>query len=262
MFACYAFSQGNLLINPVRVVFDGTNNNTDLNLTNIGKDTAVYKVSFVSYKMLENGSFLQLEKADTAQAADKFLRLFPRKVILPPNESQTIRLQLRKPASLKTGEYRSHIYFRAEKENSPLGMKDKRLDSTKMAVSITPVFGISIPIIVRHGTLSNKLSLTDLNLVSVNDSISKLNLTINRNGDKSAYGNLKVIYQPLKGKDIEIAFVNGIGIYTEINKRFFSLPIPINNIKINKGSKIIVRFLLPSEQGGSELCRSELVIAD
>lgn len=253
-------AQGDLLINPIRVVFDGQKQNEDLNLTNIGKDTAVYMVSFLSYKMLEDGSFVQLDKPDTTISADKFLRLFPRKVVLPPNESQTIRLQLRKPSTLKQGEYRSHLYFRAEKQITPLGMKDLKFDSTKMAVSITPVFGISIPVIVRNGSLSNQLTFSNVDLQSVNDSISKLSLTINRSGNKSAYGNLKVEFYPVKGQKSDLGFANGVGVYPEIGKRNFALLIRNNNAMKTNGGKLVIRFLSPNEDGGAELTRTELIL--
>jgi len=258
--ASVAFAQGDLLINPIRVVFEGQKQNADLNLTNIGKDTSVFMISFVSYKMQEDGSFLQLEKPDTTISADRYLRLFPRKVVLPPNESQTIRLQLRKPSYLKQGEYRSHIYFRAEKEKTPLGMKDLRVDSTKMAVSITPVFGISIPVIVRNGSLSNQLSFSEVSLQNVNDTISKLNVTINRSGNKSAYGNMRVEYHPTKGQKSEVGFANGIGVYPEIAKRNFALYIKNTNAMKVDGGKLVIRFLAPGEDGAQEFCRSELIL--
>ncbi len=255
-----AMAQGDLLINPIRVVFEGQKQNADLNLTNIGKDTAVYVISFLSYKMLEDGSFVQLEKPDTTIAADKYLRLFPRKVVLPPNESQTIRLQLRKPSNLKQGEYRSHIYFRAEKEKTPLGMKDLLVDSTKMAVSITPIFGISIPVIVRNGNLSNQLTLSNISLQNVNDTTAKLSVTINRSGNKSAYGNMRVEFHPTKGQKMDVGFANGIGIYPEIPKRDFAIYIKNTSAMKVEGGKFIIRFLAPNEEAGMELCRSELIL--
>lgn len=258
--ASVAMAQGDLLINPIRVVFEGQKQNADLNLTNIGKDSAVYMISFLNYKMQEDGSFVQLDKPDTLISADRYLRLFPRKVVLPPNESQTIRLQLRKPSNLKEGEYRSHIYFRAEKNQTPLGMKDLRMDSTKMAVSITPVFGISIPVIVRNGSLKNQLSFSDIALENVNDTTSKLTVTINRSGNKSAYGNLRVEYHPISGKKSEVGFANGIGVYPEIAKRNFSLFFNATNAMKIDGGKLLIRFLAPNEEGAMELCHSEFIL--
>jgi len=135
----HVFSQGNLLITPIRVIFENSKQKEDLNLTNIGQDTAVYMVSFLQYQMLSDGSFKQLAKADSLTSATKYLRLFPRRIVLSPNESQTVRLQFRKPNDMKDGEYRSHLYFRAEKGSTPLGIADIRKDSTKMAVQITPI---------------------------------------------------------------------------------------------------------------------------
>jgi len=41
-------AQGNLLVAPIRVVFEGAKQKEDLNLTNIGQDTAVYLISFIT----------------------------------------------------------------------------------------------------------------------------------------------------------------------------------------------------------------------
>jgi P pilus assembly chaperone PapD len=258
--ALKAFSQGNLLISPGRVVIEEGKQKEDLNLTNIGQDTAVYVVSFIHYQMLVDGSFKILEKPDSATRADKYLRLFPRRITLPPNQSQTIVLQFRKQSNMKAGEYRSHIYFRAEKEITPLGMKDPKLDSTKMAVRITPIFGLSIPAIIRVGSLKLQISLSDVKLSALNDSTSRLNFTINRTGEKSAYGNFKVEYLPEKGKKIEVGVANGVGVYTELAKRNFSMSVKLTNAMKLYSGRLIIRYLTPVEDGNTELARVEYVI--
>ena len=116
------FAQGNLLVAPIRVVFDDSKQREDLNLSNIGRDTAVYLISFVHYKMQEDGGFQQLSDTDPLPTprSDTYLRIFPRRVTLAPGESQVVRLQYRKEANMKDGEYRSHLYFRADKNATPL----------------------------------------------------------------------------------------------------------------------------------------------
>ena len=49
--------QGNLLITPRRLVFEGSKRSIDVNLANIGQDTATYSISIVQIRMTENGSF-------------------------------------------------------------------------------------------------------------------------------------------------------------------------------------------------------------
>ena len=260
-FAQLIFAQGDLLINPVRVVFEGQKTVEDLSLTNIGKDSATFMVSFVSYKMQEDGSFVQLEKADSTQSADKFLRLFPRKISLAPAESQTIRMQLRKPSGLKDGEYRSHLYFRAEKEKPALGMALPKTSSNAMSIQITPIFGISIPVIVRHGSLSSNVTLSEASFEVVNDSVGVVSVCINRDGYKSAYGNLVAEYTSEKSKKgTVIGFENGVGVYTEIPKRYIRLSVRYNQeMKLNNG-KVVLKYVQNKPDGSTDVVQSEVVI--
>ena len=109
-----ASAQGNLLITPRRVVFDGTRRVMELNLANTGIDTARYSISLLHYRMNENGTFTEITEPDPGQNfADKNIRFFPRSVTLGPNEAQSIRMQVVNQDKLSPGEYRSHVYFRS-----------------------------------------------------------------------------------------------------------------------------------------------------
>ena len=117
------YAQGNLLVAPRRLIFDGSKKYQEINLANVGTDTATYMISVMDIRMKEDGSFEQITEPDSGQNfAGKYLRFYPRKVILAPNESQVIKIQLVKTNELSTGEYRSHLYFRSEPNVRPLGM--------------------------------------------------------------------------------------------------------------------------------------------
>ena len=88
-------AQGNLLVTPRRVVFDGSRRVMELNLANTGQDTARYNISFVQYRMTEDGDFEEITEPDPGQFfADRHLRFFPRTILLGPSESQTVRMQV------------------------------------------------------------------------------------------------------------------------------------------------------------------------
>lgn len=242
-----AFAQGDLMIFPKRIVFEGNKQKEELNLSNIGKDTAIYSISFLQYNMEEDGSFKLIENATEGQwYADPYLRFFPRKVTLAPGESQSIRLQLRRKADMPAGEYRSHLYFRSEKANKPLGMETPK-DKSAMSVQLIPVFGISIPTIIRIGQTQVTSSISDLKRETAKDSTSVLKLTVHRMGNCSIYGDISVEFLPTKGKPVEIGAIRGIGIYTNINKRYCT--IPLNNPKDTnlRDGKIRVRFTSPKD---------------
>ena len=177
--------------------------------------------------MKEDGSFLNIEKSDSDHMfADPFLRVFPRTVILAPGEPQVIALQCRRKPDMKDGEYRSHLYFRAEKNNKAMGSDNTGKDTTLLSVQLIPVFGLSIPIIIRSGDVNISAALSDLKIETRQDSIQVLKLTLNRSGNISIYGNIIAEYIPLKGKSYEIGSIKGVGVYTDINRRKY-----LNEIK-------------------------------
>ena len=170
----FSRAQGDLLITPRRVVFEGNKQKEEINLVNIGKDTATYSISFLQYNMTEEGTFVTIEKPDAGQMfADPFLRIFPRTITLAPGEPQSVVLQCRRKSDMAAGEYRSHLYFRAEKSKAPLGL-EKPGDSTMLSVQLIPVFGLSIPIIIRSGEVKVSSNLSDLKLETQQDTIHNL----------------------------------------------------------------------------------------
>jgi len=209
-----AMAQGNLLITPRRVVFDGQKKSQELNLANTGKDTAKYVISFLQIRMKEDGGFETITEPDPGQNfADKFLRFFPRMVTLGPNEAQVIKIQLTKTGDLQPGEYRSHIYFRAVTEEKPLG-EEALKDSTTIAVKLTAIFGITIPVIIRVGPSNTQVSISDLSLALPVDSLPKMKFTINRSGNMSVYGDITADYIAPDGKITPVGSIKGIAVYT------------------------------------------------
>lgn len=210
----YAKAQGDLLITPRRVVFEGGSKLQEINLANSGKDTARYVISLVEVRMNENGTFEFINAPDSGQLfASNFLRFFPHSVVLPPKEAQVVKVQLQHTADLDTGEYRSHIYFRAVPKQQPLG-EEKQLDSPQtISIKLIPVYGITIPVIIRVGKNNAAASISDISL-TMEDTIPKLSLTFHREGNMSVYGDLSVDHISPSGKVTPIGSLKGVAVYT------------------------------------------------
>ena len=215
------YAQGDLMIMPKRLVFEGAERSQEINLANTGSDTAVYAISFINYKMTESGNFEQVEEPEEGQRfATDFLRYFPRRVVLAPNEAQTVRVQLARSGNLEPGEYRSHVYFRAVEEQTALGVEETE-DSEGISINIKTVFGISIPVIIREGQSTTAINLTDVSLDTEGE-MPKLSLVVNRSGNMSVYGNLTATHIAPNGTETEVGMVKGVSVYTPNEKRFFS----------------------------------------
>ncbi len=257
LFACQlsSFAQGDLLIAPMRVIFEGDKQKEEVGLTNIGKDTAFYSISFIQNDMREDGSFIQI--SDTASGklfASTYVRIFPRRVVLAPGESQTIRLQLRKRQDMEIGEYRSHLYFRSDNEKRR-ALGDKEKEQTKgIGVQLKAVFGLSIPIIIRNGKTSSTTQLTNVSLKLQNDTFGIISTTINRSGNESCYGDLVAEYINNKSESTIIGRMRGIGIYTSTNKRLASFAVQIKrNIDLSKG-KIRLKYITTKNEPSTSFC--------
>jgi hypothetical protein len=207
-------AQGDLLITPRRVVFEGNKRSMDLNLANAGKDTATYAISMVQVRMNEEGGFETITQPDPGQHfADKNIRFFPRRVTLGPGEAQVVKVQLYRQNELVPGEYRSHFYFRAVENRTPLAAEEPK-DTTSISIVLKPVFGITIPAIIRVGEPTFKLSISDLAFKMVNDTVPNVSMVFNRTGDASVYGDLAIYHVSAQGKETKVGAVNGIAVYT------------------------------------------------
>ena len=254
-------AQGNLMVTPRRVVFDGTKRSIDLNLANIGRDTATYAISLVQIRMKEDGSFETITTPDQGQNfADQNLRFFPRSVTLPPNEAQVVKVQLVRATQLASGEYRSHFYFRSVPKIKPLGEEETVKDSTTISVRLTPVFGITIPAIIRVGESNTKVTLSDLALDIAGDGTPALRMKFNRTGNFSVYGDLAVDHVSPQGKVTRVGVANGIAVYTPNTARRFQFNLNMVPGVDFRSGKLLIRFSASSDVKPGKLAEAELLL--
>lgn len=227
------FSQGNLLVTPKRVVFEAGKRSEELNIANTGKDSATYVISFVQIRMKEDGSVEQINQPDPEQNfADKYLRFFPRRVTLAPNEAQTVKVQFINPGDMKAGEYRSHLYFRAVPNQKPLGEKESDNNNSSISVKLVPIFGISLPVIIRVGEPATKVDIADVKFKMDDNVQPAIYFTFKRSGNMSSYGDVTVEYITASGKPVKVGIVKGLAVYTPNTSRNFKLALD-NKSSIN-----------------------------
>ena len=255
------YAQGNLLITPRRVVFDGSTRSIDLNLANTGQDSATYAISIIQIRMTEEGQFETITEPDPGQRfADRFLRYFPRSVTLAPGEAQVIKVQVTRRSQLEDGEYRSHFYFRAVPDTRPLGEEEPTRVTDAISVQLTPVFGITIPVLIRIGESTTNVTLSDLRFSMVNDTDPQLELTFNRSGNMSVYGNLSVDHISPSGTVTRVGIANGIAVYTPNTKRKFILNLLKSGDVVYTAGRLKIKYSAPSDISPETYAESELML--
>ena len=144
-------AQGDLLVAPTRVILDGSRG-TEVILSNIGSEEATYRIGLELRRMMENGRLVPVEKIDAndaEEAALGMIRYAPRRITLPPGQPQAVRLAARPGADLPDGEYRVHMSFKAIPK--PRSVTDEVPHSDGVSIQLIPIYGVTIPSIVRHG---------------------------------------------------------------------------------------------------------------
>ncbi len=256
----HASSQGDLLITPHRVVLEGNKQIEEIMVANIGLDTAFYSISLIEYQMTDDGSLHEITEPMPGQKfASPILRYFPRSIELAPNESQVVRVQVRRMPNQEEGEYRSHLYFRGVPRQEPLG-REAEADTTGIGIRLIPIYGISIPVIVRIGDLTASCTISDISFEPNEGQPPTLKFVLNRQGTKSVYGDISVDYVDAQGKRTNVGLVRGLAVYTPntIRKMSILLTAP-EDVQFNRG-KLVIRFTDANEAKPQLFDEKELLL--
>lgn len=249
---------GDLLVAPTRVVLDGSRG-TEVVLNNIGSEPATYRISLEIKRMTAAGGLDEIAEADATPAervALDMIAFSPRRVTLPPNQPQVIRVGVRIPEGTPPGEYRAHMLFRAVPDAASAPASDvARPASAGVSIALTPIYGITIPVIVRVGDLGAKASIGEAWVADTPDGPA-FNFGLTRTGNRSVYGDIEVT-RP--GVSEPLLLARGIAVYPEVGAREVSLRVPPELAAKLKGP-VRIRYSEDREVGGGTIDQVDRVV--
>lgn len=242
-----AVAQGDLLVAPTRLVMNGAGS-AEVVLSNIGAQPATYRVSLELRRMTEDGDIEAVDESSAPPEQQALLDMFrysPRRILLAPDQPQSVRISARPPEGLADGEYRVHLTFRAIPDATSVESSPTGPSSSGFSIKLTPIYGISIPLILRKGQVSATAALSQARLLREGNQIS-LNVEMTRSGNRSVYGEIRVMKPGLKDP---LYLVRGIAIYPEVTRRSLSMPLNPEQAAAMKGPVMIEYREMP-ENGG------------
>jgi hypothetical protein len=240
---------GDLLVAPTRIVLNGSRG-TEVILKNIGDDVATYRISVEFRRMGEDGKLIDVATPnDKEKAAEEMILYAPRKVVLPPDQPQAIRLSARAPQGLPDGEYRVHMLFRAIPAPLPV-TEPKKVEG--VAFQLRPIYGVTIPVIVRLGNLEAKAGLSNVRKVTEGGKPA-VALDITRSGTRSTFGEIRILKA---GVAKPIGMAAGIAVYTEIGQRSVTVPID----PANATGQVTVQYVEPTATGPVTIAETSAVL--
>jgi hypothetical protein len=244
---------GDLLVAPTRIVLNGSRG-TQIILNNIGDDVATYRISLELRRMTADGSLAEVATPSAAEkAAEDMILYAPRKVTLPPNQPQTINISARAPAGLPDGEYRVHLLFRAIPKPRPVTAAQS--EAKGISFSLTPIYGVTIPVIVRFGSLTAKAGIANVHMVK-DGGKPAVAMDLTRTGSRSTFGEVRVLKAGIKDP---IAIQRGIAVYTEVGQRSVSIPVS-DKLASAANGPVTVEYLETTEAGTQVIAQTSAVL--
>lgn len=212
-----------LMIAPTRVVLAGAERSTELILVNKGAEQTAYRIDVENRRMRRDGA---LETATDTRPGELFaadmIRFSPRRVILEPGARQSLRVSVTPPAGLAPGEYRSHLRLMSAPTAAGTATAPAQdANDGALSIQLIAVRSITIPVIVRVGTLAATATVDNAALTRQGDNMLVVKLT--RGGTQSTYGDLRLT---IAGETNPVYSVRGVAIYTPNTDRDVMLPLP------------------------------------
>ncbi|WP_336985253.1 molecular chaperone [Altererythrobacter aquiaggeris] len=250
-------AQGDLLVAPTRVILDGRQG-TEVILSNIGDQEATYRIGLELRRMTSEGTLEDVAPEGVnavEEAALAMIRYAPRRIRLAPGQPQAVRISARPDAALPDGEYRVHMSFKAIPDAKPVTQGPDADPATGIRIELVPVYGVTIPIIVRKGRLEATAAIQNPR-IERNDRGQYLALDLARQGQSSTYGEIRVMRQ---GVDEPLFLARGVAIYSEVAQRTVQLGLNPEKAAELRGPVRIEYREMP-ENGGALIAAVDTVI--
>ena len=247
-----AQAQGDLLVAPTRVILDGRRG-AQVILSNIGSEEATYRIGLVLRRMGADGNLEEVSEEEAnalEQAALDMIRYAPRRIKLPPGQPQAVRIAARPAEGLADGEYRVHLSFNAIPKPRPAVADGAPAQG--LSVKLIPIYGVTIPLIVRHGKVEVNAALADARLLRTGDGRQVLAFAIDRSGSASTFGDLVAIPA---GKD-PVFLARGVAVYPELDRRTVAVPLDEEQASLLRG-RVRLEYREPPERGGDVIASIE-----
>lgn len=245
---------GDLLVAPTRVVLDGRKG-AEIILNNIGDEPATYRVSIEFLRMTEQGGLTDVTTpSDTDKKAEDMIVYAPRKVTLAPHEPQAIRIAARAPQGIADGEYRVHMLFRAIPPAAPV-VEAAGAQAKGVQFKLTPIYGVTIPVIVRLGNLQATAAIAGVHL-GQKEGEPFVDLDLLRNGTRSTYGEVRVLKAGMKDP---IAVQKGVAVYTDVGKRHVSIPV-VDKYREQASGPVTVQYVETFDEGSHVIAETQTVL--
>ena len=228
-----------MVIAPTRIVLEGGERSATVHVGNNGDAPVTLRISVVNKRMLESGQIVSIDEPQPSETfAKDLIRFSPRRLEMAPKQGQTVRLLFRRPTGeITDGEYRSHLVFRSVPAPPPANPEEEE-DTDSISIRAQAIIEMSIPVIYRVGQpqASVEFGTSGIRVGSEPGATPSLTLLLEREGERSVYGDITVDYIRPDLSSHQVAFLGGVAVYHPTPSRLFRIGLRLpEGMRLNGG---------------------------
>ena len=192
-FLLFVKANAGIAITPKFIFTNQSKSSAVINVSNNGEAEEEVWVDFVFGYVISDDSGrikVYIDSSNTDELSiTPFLQAYPKRFILGPGESQTIRISVKSPTEKLDGEYWSRILVNSKPRKVITAVND----TLRVRSGLSFITQQSIPFHYRKGNVSTGVSISDL-VGNVKDSLLIISMKLTRVGNAAFWGtrNVKV----------------------------------------------------------------------
>jgi len=221
-----AEAQG-VVVAPHAVYIDHATRSGSLSLYNPGEEPVEVTLSFgFGIPVTDSAGTIRIELLDVAPAgepaATAWLQAYPRRVSIPPQQRQTIRLLATPPAQLPDGEYWARLVVEARGGTVPVSGAP---DSGAIRVGLNLIVRTVIAVVYRKGVLTTGVTLAPITASHEGDSVA-VRVPLTRTGTAAYLGTARAQVIDARGQ-VAGQTERSIAVYHVLDPR---LDVPVDSL--------------------------------
>ncbi|MDI9244471.1 Fn3-like domain-containing protein [Marinobacter sp. CHS3-4] len=241
-----------MLISPTRAILTMDQRSTSITLRNTSDGARTYRLSWEDKRVNSDGRYEAVEEGESWPSAASMIRFSPRQITVGPQENQTVRLNFRPPGDIEPGEYRSHLRLQvvAESSEPTSSFKMDHPENEGISMQLFMQMSFSLPVIARVGLEPPAVSISSVEVLPAeNNEGMRLEVTVNRKGEASSFGDLTVEMQRNANSKVElIGRYKDLYLFPETSEK--KVRVRLRDQRIQPGSWIRVAYEGEAEYSG------------
>ena len=188
-----------------------------------------------------NVDLFDTTQTDPRSCAD-WIKVFPRKLVLEPNGSQTIRFIASPPRGLEDGEYWARVIIRSQESKVEIPSAEEG----QITTNLNMIMQTAISLKYRNGDLTSKLAMTNVHATPTEDGIDVV-MDLKNLGNISYVGRLICRLLASNGDEIGQKSVD-LAVYRDLRRK---VSIPLN---VEAAGKSVATFeLFITDEGRTDI---------